>query len=662
MTDLRSLWTLLIRTPERNNMIKKIVKIFIPLLFIDLFFVTVSFGYSDIISYLRYILFDLGISFIVSFLICSFKEKTQNIIVVVFVAVLSIFALLELQFKNFLDTFYSFQAVGNGFAAVTNFASLFIRTIKPYYWFELLAVVISLLLLKTGRNVSVLECYKGFAVSLILLSLVFTTFTYSNEGIKSAYTNHNDYDLLMEKMGPNAFFFNDLYNLTVEKKEEEYEIEVIEQEEETVEEVIEEIDYNRAFDDTKWIETMNAETDETMKSIDKYLMSRSIEKKNDYTGNYEGYNFIYFMVESFDYIAIDPILTPTLYKMYTEGTSFVNHYAPIYACGTGDSEYTGMTGTYPLVSDCTLYQSEIDNHQSLAGLFKNAGYDTYSFHNWTDEFYPRTKVHPNYGIDLYLDYNGLHITPLNGWLSDVELVEKALPYFIDSEHFFTLIVTSAMHFPYDCSTTLGDQYLSEINAVYPDYPDTVKRYLSKSMNFDKSLELLLNELESAGKLENTVIALYGDHSPRSLTLDQVISASKLMDRNGAGGLYKMPFIIYNCNQESEVNENYCSSLDQLPTIANLFNLNYDPRLYAGSDINNGNCTVKFANGDWFSNLGLYRIADGTFTSFNQEVSEEYILKTNTEIKNIKKTNQAMLKCNYYAKRRFVIDPVTINDN
>ena len=50
-------------------------------------------------------------------------------------------------------------------------------------------------------------------------------------------------------------------------------------------------------------------------------------------------NLIYIMVEAFDIISINEKLTPTLYKLYNEGLSFTNYYAPKYSCTTGESEY-----------------------------------------------------------------------------------------------------------------------------------------------------------------------------------------------------------------------------------------------------------------------------------------------------------------------------------
>jgi phosphoglycerol transferase MdoB-like AlkP superfamily enzyme len=49
-------------------------------------------------------------------------------------------------------------------------------------------------------------------------------------------------------------------------------------------------------------------------------------------------------------------------------------------------------------------------------------------------------------------------------------------------------------------------------------------------------------------------------------------------------LYKSTLIIWNSEMETTYVEKYCSSLDIMPTLANLFNLDYDSRLLMGTDM------------------------------------------------------------------------------
>lgn len=57
-----------------------------------------------------------------------------------------------------------------------------------------------------------------------------------------------------------------------------------------------------------------------------YFSSASPTRKNEYTGMFEGYNVIQLVIEGFSGYAIDPELTPTLYKLANEGFVFNNYY------------------------------------------------------------------------------------------------------------------------------------------------------------------------------------------------------------------------------------------------------------------------------------------------------------------------------------------------
>jgi arylsulfatase A-like enzyme len=130
------------------------------------------------------------------------------------------------------------------------------------------------------------------------------------------------------------------------------------------------------------------------------------------------------------------------------------------------------------------------------------------------------------------------------------------------------------------------------------------------------------------------------------------------DRVGENGIYRSPFIIYNPASAPEVNNNYCSTLDHVPTIANLFNLDYDPRLYLGKDIYDGNNTIILANGNWINELGWYDATSETF-NVNDGVTmptADYISRKNTTVQNTIKISYLILDETYMAKRREICYP------
>ena len=639
------------------------------LLAIDIIFYLIAFQTVSSQAALRMILLDAALALFLSFFTSRLSYKAETIISFIIILFFGIYAFVELDFRTFIETYYSLQALADGGFRVQTFVIYFIRSAAWTYYLCLLPALIYLLLRKGNRERTPLS-FRWLIASFLCAGGLLCSFLYAEKPLAEAVRNQDNFDTIIAHTGINTFLFEDIFSLfqvrednlmdvNIEETVKEPEKEETEDPADIIDETEEEtVSYERKFDDSRWISDYENETNDNIRIIDSYLMNRPIEDRNEMTGIFEGYNFIYFLVESLDYVGIDEQLTPTIWKMMQDGYFFSHHYTPVFSCGTGDSEFASMTSLMPYGSSCTVYSATLNElHCSLAGLFKNAGYTTYGFHNWNDEFYNRTELSQSYGIDTYMDIDDLNFTLVKGWQSDALLAEKALPYFVNDDHFFTFFVTSTMHWPYDVDSYYGNAYLSEINAVHPDYPIEIKRYLSKTMEFDRMLKTLMDGLEEAGKLENTVFCFWPDHHPFNLSSSNIRKYTTVIDRYQDYGFYMSPLIIYCDSVKGEEITNVCSTFDHLPTVANLFDLNYDPRLYVGSDIFNDNCRVIMTNGDWISNLGIYVNSSGKFVPFTEEYSQEEVDSVSAEVKNMIKVSRAMVSTDYFSKRPYLSDPL-----
>ena len=122
--------------------------------------------------------------------------------------------------------------------------------------------------------------------------------------------------------------------------------------------------------------------------------------------------------------------------------------------------------------------------------------------------------------------------------------------------------------------------------------------MSKLKTFDNGLGILLDKLKASGKLDDTVIVMYGDHYPYGLK-NKDISSVLTYDLDDYE-VERVPMVIYNSTIKSEVVEKYSSYINLTPTLANLFNLDYDPRYYMGTDVFSDDylIMVAFADGSW----------------------------------------------------------------
>src|SRR5574344_518761 len=411
-------------------------------------------------------------------------------------------------------------------------------------------------------------------------------------------------------------------------------------------------DLSRTIDDTAWNKVIANETNETYNSLNNYFINRDISDKNEYTGIFKGKNLIVILMESTNDIAINEEEFPTLYKIYNEGISFTNNYSPRNNCSTGNNEMTVMTSLFTINNTCTANTYKKKTYfESIFNLFNNAGYQTSSYHDYAEYYYDRKTIHPNMGSMHYYNVVDLGIpwtSEYKEWPSDVDLVTTATPYFINEDHFMSFMISVTTHQPYSVSSQYGDAHLDELSKY--DYSTSVKRYMSKMKELDSALGLLITKLTEAGKLDDTVIALFGDHYPYGLSssdinsvLDYDVTVNKETDRT--------PMIIYNSKIKGAEVDKYTTIIDLLPTLLNMFDLNYDPRLYLGHDVfSDYSDRAVFADGSWQDSLGFYSATSGTFIPKDQTntYTNEELININNEITLRQQMSALAIKNNYFS--------------
>lgn len=610
----------------------------------------------------RILLFSLSTSlgiFVVSQLL---PKKLQILVLNLSLYFLAFIAITQVSFRLYMNANYSFRLFFSMASRVNDYANDFAQYIKLTSMTLIVpAGIFTLFSWITRKHEKIKIKWITLIVPTLLVLLLhglgiisLNWFDQETLPIKVAELYNNPYipDLSLNQLGLSRFIIRDTRNLLFGTNEIEEIIEIIP--EEII--VISEPSYERVIDDTQWIDKMNQESNETIRVIDEYLMNRPITPMNEYTGIFKDKNLVYIMVEAFDYMAIDAQLTPTLYKLTQEGFFFDHFFSPQYSCATGESEFIGLTSLIPRTGICSpnTYTANTYN-TSLFNLFNNAGYFSSSYHNYSDKFYQRTEMHQNLGSTFFYNNDDLDIKTLKGWPSDVNLMEEAFRIYGAKERFFSYIITSSTHFPYDIDSTLGNRYLEEIAALYPDLPINVQRYKSKAMELDKSIETLINLLDAQGVLEDTVLILYGDHFPLK-TDKQVFLDYGDPNKVRARGFNMniLPMIIYNSEVKGQRLSTISSTFDLVPTIANLFDLAYDPRLYFGVDMFeiNQERVVPYASLSWNNERGAYSASNAKFYPFdkNNTLTPDEISRISKIIKQNSDISYRILKNNYFSYR------------
>lgn len=615
------------------------------------------------ISTIRILISTIFISLIISFIELFIKDKYVPKVNVLLTGIISIYSILQAGFNNFIGVYMSLNLTSQANAVL----SYVFEFIKSFYWYYYLILMPFILLvvyyellnkkkIKVKVNNEVIKVRQAIITCSFLLVLGFLYFLSINLDIfqnklqsisnKDLFQNPSNPSIAIKEFGTTVYVLLDVKNLFTDNDNDEI----------VSEKPIYSKDPDNKVDDTKWLELIENEEDIILNNLNNYYINNNITGENSYTGLFEDKNLIVIMMESVNDIFINEDLYPNFYKLVSGGYYFKNHYSPRNSCATGNNELSGMIGLYSIYNKCTA-NAYSDNlyPESIFNLFNNKGYKTTSMHNYTERYYARREIHTNMGSGRYYDVDDLKLTyntKYEEWASDTDFMKevvKILNNYDEDERFMTWLTTVTSHQPYGRSL-YGDKYLYLLSGPqYDDYNIKLKRYMSKLKVLDDGLGVLLKGLEKQGKLDDTVIVLYGDHYPYGLsnsTLEVALPYS--IDEKYENE--RVPFVIWSNDIESTVYTNYTSYVNILPTIANLFNLEYDSRYYAGSDLfsNDYQSLVAFADGSWKNEYAYYDAATSKVVYYQDKTySLQEIKEINEYVSNKIKYSNLAIQHDYF---------------
>ena len=323
--------------------------------------------------------------------------------------------------------------------------------------------------------------------------------------------------------------------------------------------------------------------DEALKTLNAYFRSLPGTEKNEYTGLFEGYNLIVICAEAFSNYVIDPELTPTLYRMSTEGIIFENHYNS-FPNLTTNGEYSLCMGLMPDLSRMSFAVS-IENYlpYALGNICTDNGMKAMAYHNNVGTFYNRINTHANMGYEFRAVDHGLKMEA-GSPSSDLEMMEKTMADYLPHEPFHAYYMTYSGHSDYDFETnemSIKNRELVE----HLEYSEQVKAYLACQLELEKALTYMIDRLEQTGQADNTVIVLTGDHLPYGLSEEAYAELAGEEAVQQPFWQFQNSFLCWTGGlDEPIVVDEYCCTMDILPTLLNLLGFRYDSRLLTGRDV------------------------------------------------------------------------------
>ncbi len=354
--------------------------------------------------------------------------------------------------------------------------------------------------------------------------------------------------------------------------------------------------YQYTFRDVQNIVTAGGDISEEERAALGEWISGRTHVENDMTGHFAGKNLMLIQLESIDTWMLTPEYMPNLYALKQDSLHFANHYTPAYiTAGTFNTEFmvnTSLIPAQPGVSMSVYTDNTFSN--SMAQLFADKGYTARSFHGSEAEIYTRGPIHENLGYEKY--YAG----------SDMEMYHYQFDRYLMSGYdemtekrpFFSFVITISGHGAYGPHNQIGQTHQEAADKVAQRTEENYRYAVAHAMETDLFIGLLMEQLEADGLLDSTVLGFYADHCNYYL-LDNTL----LKDIKGVDDLNQADhtdLFFYDGGRTTGTVEKVTSSLDVLPTVANLFALDADYGAMIGHDAFSDEGGWAFwLDGTWF---------------------------------------------------------------
>lgn len=609
-------------------------------------------------------LFTFAIGLLLDFICCMFKPKTCRRVAVAALLVCTFWFIVQTVYFNVATTFLTLYSVGTGAGPITEYWREILVGILESFPILIIEIIPLVLLIWKGlkrfpqTEPSKRLCRLLFTGAIVFHLIAIISVNISTGGLISPRYLYRDTfipELSVSNFGVLTTLRQDAQQLIFGQNSEL--AENLELDLDLTLDPDAEPEPTPSYVPVAWDDNVMdidfqalaaAEEDPDLKEMHEYFGSREPTSKNEYTGMFEGKNLIFITAEGFSSYAVNEELTPTLYKLANSGFVFKNFYNPLWWVSTSDGEYVNCQSLIPKSGVWSMYQSGSNSVPfTLGNQFRRQGYNTYAYHNHNWDYYSRDVSHPNMGYDYKGKGHGLEVSDL--WpASDVEMMELSADEYMDKTPFHVYYMTVSGHMNY--TFTANAMSAKHRQAVeHLDLSEEAQAYLACNIELDQAMAYLLEQLEQKGILEDTVICLAADHYPYGLDkkfIDEL--AGHEVEENFE--LYKSTLILWSGDMESPiVTDKFCSSLDILPTLSNLFGLEYDSRLMMGRDIlSDSEGLVVFSNHSFITEHGRYNARTDEFTPYDDiAVPDSYAREVMEQVNNMFLYSVAVLDHDYY---------------
>ena len=302
---------------------------------------------------------------------------------------------------------------------------------------------------------------------------------------------------------------------------------------------------------------------------------------NEFKGMFKGKNLIVIQVESLEDFVINKKvdgqeITPNINKLLNNSIYLPNIFEQVNEGTSSDSDLMVNTSMLPLRQGSTFFRNPATTYNSLPNILEKDGYSTIAIHSDKGSFWNYAQGLNGIGFDKFVDYYSFDRDENIGLgLSDGSYFRQIEPMIKElKQPFYAFTVTLTSHGPFDLPKEYRELKLS------PELDENVLGGYFQSIHYtDAKIGMFIESLKKDGLLDNTVIAIEGDHTgPHKYYNSKIESLSNPESWWLDNGNHTVPLIIYNPSIKKPVKDDvYGGQIDIMPTL--LYLLGVDNNVY-----------------------------------------------------------------------------------
>ena len=319
---------------------------------------------------------------------------------------------------------------------------------------------------------------------------------------------------------------------------------------------------------------------EEREQINQFFTWKNENLPNDqYAAMFEGKNVLFLQIESLETFVINreidgQEITPNINKLTEHAFVFNNIFEQVQGGNSSDADLMYTTSRLPVMKGSTFFRFSDVKLTSLPSLLIERGYDAVYTQAVNGSFWNYKKAWKDMiGVKNFVGAEDIDMSgeKIGFTMNDKDYLEEIYPYLKKlNKPYYAHVVCNSSHMPIQ----IKDESIKELKLDKELDGTYLGGYLQLCRYVDTQVGILLDKLEAAGMLDNTVIVVTGDHT--GIHKYYEYSLEEWYDKYpwvNANGYYTVPLIISCDSMDEKIESNVLAGqIDVMPTLAYLMGI------------------------------------------------------------------------------------------